>query len=879
MSKQIDLNERFDIFENFLTSNKHILERGDKEWESSKIFFQLAIEHANNSPLTHEAGKFENDGKVDWNYLAKVNLSEDIYISCLKDTIALHDDSIEFIDFFGNDKIITYSSYNESIIKISYLKDFSTQKEIKIKEEISGIKIFDTHDLFFVFTKGGHLYSFDRNGELFNRKKIHKKSIVKIDFFDNNFLVTYSEDDTIKILDRESFEEQHIVKNCKAGSGGIVEYKDGFISYTNNQNISIKDKNYKKVSILKEHLKGILDLKILANGYFLSHSKDLSIKIWNDKFQCVSTYELEKSCTDIVIVKETIILNIENELIVLDINLNIVKKITLEQEYINDIKVLFEKYIIVYNNYAKSFIFSLEDFELVTTIDAHEDGITFLKQLDEHYFVSTGNSYADTMVVWNNDFEKVALLEGHNAGVNDLVYKNNILYSVSQDTTLKIWDLNTIAYANKKEKIRVEKSFVLKNNNIITLSDQEIILWDKTSALAIGNIKAGKSSFRELVFLEDGNFIAYYSEKNPVVYDYKSLEVLKIFELDDRDELYHIELLKNGDIVFVYYDYIKVYDTKNYSFKIQCDTNNYDIKIFHKENLVLPYNNSFKVLDTSTYKEIEIKEEQNQNDIVHLFVSNENTVVIYEDNSISLYDGDFNLITHSNQYEDADNADVKVLTNGDIILYNYEDIKVIDRNTLKCKKTIAYTYDYNNKTSDQFVLAYSEDKIQIYDSNRYELQLVLDNDRFEILEDAFVYFDGKNSIILDKNCTKIQELRGEFVLLPSNQIVLLKDKVFYILDKNNYAVIDQFAFDDKFKNYQFDESMQSTENIIFTNISDEKTLSALDTINKNEAKWYSNYSVKPLTVIGDNIMIDDGKCVDILKLVTHKNEKEKNVEK
>ena len=70
---QYDLNEKFYIFDNFITSNKQILERGDDDWDSSKIFFQLSIEHADDSPLTHEAEKYKN---VDWSYLVDDNRVE-----------------------------------------------------------------------------------------------------------------------------------------------------------------------------------------------------------------------------------------------------------------------------------------------------------------------------------------------------------------------------------------------------------------------------------------------------------------------------------------------------------------------------------------------------------------------------------------------------------------------------------------------------------------------------------------------------------------------------------------------------------------------------------------------------------------------------------
>ena len=75
-----ELNERFYIFDNFISANKSILERGDKEWNSAKIFFQLSIEHADNSPLTQAAEQFEREGKVGFDYIYNTYRDDSVYL-------------------------------------------------------------------------------------------------------------------------------------------------------------------------------------------------------------------------------------------------------------------------------------------------------------------------------------------------------------------------------------------------------------------------------------------------------------------------------------------------------------------------------------------------------------------------------------------------------------------------------------------------------------------------------------------------------------------------------------------------------------------------------------------------------------------------------
>ena len=52
------------------TSRHHFRKPG---WESWRIFFQAAMDHADDSPVTIGAEKFYADGKCDWTWLRRVN--------------------------------------------------------------------------------------------------------------------------------------------------------------------------------------------------------------------------------------------------------------------------------------------------------------------------------------------------------------------------------------------------------------------------------------------------------------------------------------------------------------------------------------------------------------------------------------------------------------------------------------------------------------------------------------------------------------------------------------------------------------------------------------------------------------------------------------
>jgi len=69
-------NNNLDIFNNFFSSNKHLLDKENNNWSADKILFQLAYEHAKDSPITKQAEKFLKDGGVDWPSFNQTNRQE-----------------------------------------------------------------------------------------------------------------------------------------------------------------------------------------------------------------------------------------------------------------------------------------------------------------------------------------------------------------------------------------------------------------------------------------------------------------------------------------------------------------------------------------------------------------------------------------------------------------------------------------------------------------------------------------------------------------------------------------------------------------------------------------------------------------------------------
>ena len=65
-------NKNLDIFRDFFRKNQ-LLYKGCKNWPRERILFQLAYEHAKDSPISMQADSFLMSSKVDWKWLKLLN--------------------------------------------------------------------------------------------------------------------------------------------------------------------------------------------------------------------------------------------------------------------------------------------------------------------------------------------------------------------------------------------------------------------------------------------------------------------------------------------------------------------------------------------------------------------------------------------------------------------------------------------------------------------------------------------------------------------------------------------------------------------------------------------------------------------------------------
>ena len=96
-----------EIFHNFFRSKQHLLEMGDSNWPTDRILYQLCYEHAENSPITHQAELYFKDGRVNWKHFRQINRKKTLEINPNYRTFSRTNDKATLID----------SGYEKSFVK------------------------------------------------------------------------------------------------------------------------------------------------------------------------------------------------------------------------------------------------------------------------------------------------------------------------------------------------------------------------------------------------------------------------------------------------------------------------------------------------------------------------------------------------------------------------------------------------------------------------------------------------------------------------------------------------------------------------------------------------------------------------------------------
>ena len=346
----------------------------------------------------------------------------------------------------GNYLKIIFISINYNNLNIELILD---------KKVLDDIKRINTINYIIKQEKNTKTQFLNINLEKIKSITAHNDIISSISLFPIGNLVSVSTDKSIKIWD-QNLNFIQLIKNAHDDYIYYVNVKDDnfFITCSRDLSIRIWKKKENKFSLFEiihnAHYDIINKVIFFPNGKFISCSKDKTIKLWEgkNKHQCITMMTHSKSINSILLLNDNNILITSGEDGTKFWNFNSCQcNLYIENAIIyfnGDTLVRLDKDRIIIGGY-KIHIFSFEEKKIIKNIDIKFDcyGICVLE--DKNIFLVCG-SCKDILIFRCDNYENIYIKNNvHDFNITGLIrIRDNLICSYSIDTSIKLWSLNII---------------------------------------------------------------------------------------------------------------------------------------------------------------------------------------------------------------------------------------------------------------------------------------------------------------------------------------------------------------------------------------------------------------------------------------------------
>jgi len=481
----------------FIISNAHILRRGNESWPAHKIFLQLAVEHAEDSPVKHAAEKWLGEGNCDWVWLRNPQLVQH----------APPDLSMRVFEGHAN-------------------------------EVIGALELPDGRIL---------SWSWDHTLRLWDRKNCkslaclvgHTSFIKDVQILGNGRIRSRSDDGIMYLWDGETGRPLQVTSGIE---GALVLHDGRLLSWSYDGNLRIWDEDTSEpFACLEELATPVIGMKELSDGRIISWSGNNTLCILDGMTGCpLATYE-----TTIYVStgrkpwENTFCPCTQKKLVSENANLS-----RYRGELVIDPLVLDGGRILITSDVLELKVLDGNDCIHVTPSN-QGSRVTAAVLLADGRILS-GTDCGD-LFLWDGETgEPQACLHGHTEAVYGLLeLRNGRIASWAGDDTLRIWDsrIKTQLFCLEGRRFCLEERYNINSiREVIELTDGRILSWLSDGSLFLWNQQTGELLARldghtDIVIgaleVGDGSILSWSFDGTLRRWEGDSCEILKRFSGDE----------------------------------------------------------------------------------------------------------------------------------------------------------------------------------------------------------------------------------------------------------------------------------------------------------------------------------------------------------
>ncbi len=448
--------DRLAVWAAFFRERAHILARPEDSWPTHKILLQLAIEHADTSPITLAAEEWMERGNGRWLWLRRPTRPARPKENFARRVFEGHGDLVTGAYLLPHgaeepDRILSWA--RDHNLK---LWEMETGEEVESLDThtdvIDGVFLLEDPELALSFSRDGSLRAWHlTEGEERATFIGHDKPVVGATELPEGKLASWSEDKTVRIWDLASGQQLDSFEgHTRAIRGALLRQDDQLLTFSDDKSLRLWDTSSGHVATFEGHTREVVGALELPDGRILSWDMDNAMILWPaDGSSMLARFEGHSDTVygarhlpaDGEEVPERILSWGKDGLICRwSIDGELDKSFKGHSDLVEGVLELPDDKLVSYSKDKNLRVWDGGNGRCLETLTGHSGWVRGASLLSSGEILSWSGGGA--LRIWDpEDFTTIAVLEGHTAGVRGAhELPDGAILSWSWDGSLRLWD-------------------------------------------------------------------------------------------------------------------------------------------------------------------------------------------------------------------------------------------------------------------------------------------------------------------------------------------------------------------------------------------------------------------------------------------------------
>ena len=500
----------------FFGESVHLLRRGDAEWPANRILLQLAVEHADESPVTKAAESWLETGACDWVWLRRAKgqrpktVRSTGLIAVLEGHRAAVTGALELADgrLLSWSRDVTLRLWSEDGAPLAVLKghthrvsgatvlpdgrllSWSNDKTLRLwggdgaplavlaghKGSVNGVTALPDGRLL-SWSSDGTLRLWAGDGAPIAVLEGHTEEVVGATPLPDGQLLSWSWDGTLRLWDDIGGQLAVLVGHTGPVFGATPLLDGRVVSWSLDRTLRLWDRTGAPIRALKGHTAGVYGAVPLPDGRLLSWSEDGTLRLWDGAGASIALLDGHK-------------------------------------QSVEGATPLPDGRLLSWSSDGKLRLWDSAG-ALTAVLAGHATRVNGAMLLPDGRILSWSEDGA--LRLWGGDGDELAVLEGHTKPVDGATpLTNGRLVSWSGDRTLRLWDGTTMHYARNAapngDRRPLEGIKQLRDGRLLSWSrDRNLRLWAGDGTL-IARLQGHTSFVVGAKPLPDGRLLSWSAD-------------------------------------------------------------------------------------------------------------------------------------------------------------------------------------------------------------------------------------------------------------------------------------------------------------------------------------------------------------------------------